>query len=84
MALKGTVIREWYPKFGMRESSDCDVLFDRTCEEKVKGIMAGLGYEVSSYGYGHHDVYLKRPVTNMQIHVELFGVGFEKGTRTLS
>ena len=78
MALKGTIIRDWYPKFGMRESSDCDILFDRKYEEKVRDIMLELGYTVDSYGTGHHDVYLKKPVTNMQMHVELFGVGYGK------
>lgn len=78
MALKGTIIRDWYPEFGMRESADCDVLFDKTYEEKVRDIMGELGYTMITYGGGHHDVYFKKPVTNMQMHVALFGVGFEK------
>ena len=78
MALKGTIIRNWYPQWGMRESADCDILFDKTYEEKVKDIMLDLGYSVESFGGGHHDVYFKKPVTNMQMHVELFGVGFEQ------
>lgn len=78
MALKGTILRDWYPKFGMRESADCDILFDNTREEDVKNIMLNLGYTVESYGKGHHDVYLKKPITNMQMHVELFGIGFDK------
>nr|MBQ4458050.1 nucleotidyltransferase family protein [Clostridia bacterium] len=78
MALKGTIIRDWYPKFGMRESADCDILFDKTREEDVKAIMVDLGYTIESYGKGHHDVYLREPVTNMQMHVELFGTGFDK------
>ena len=59
MAIKGTIIRDWYPKLGMRESADCDMLFDREYEEKVREIMIGLGYTVESYGGGHHDVYFK-------------------------
>lgn len=78
MPLKGTVLRDWYPSFGMRESADCDILFDKTREEEVKEIMLGLGYDLISYGKGHHDVYMKPPVTNMQMHVALFGTGFEK------
>ena len=78
MALKGTILRNWYPAFGMRESADCDILFDRTYEEQVRDIMQDLGYSVESYGRGHHDVYFKKPVTNMQMHVELFGTGFEE------
>ena len=32
IALKGTIIREWYPRFAMRESADCDILFDKVRE----------------------------------------------------
>ena len=78
MALKGTILHDWYPKFGMRESADCDILIDKTHEETVREIMMSLGYTVESYGDGHHDVYFKKPVTNMQMHVELFGTGFDK------
>lgn len=76
VTLKGSLIKDWYPEFGMRESADCDILFDRSCREQVRDIMTRLGYTVDSYGGGHHDVYLKPPVTNMQMHVELFGKGF--------
>ena len=75
--LKGSVLRELYPQFGMRESADCDILFDREREEDVRDIMIELGYSVESYGKGHHDVYYKKPLTNMQMHVALFGAGFE-------
>ena len=75
--LKGSVIKDWYPQFGMRESADCDILFDKDFEEQVRDIMLGLGYTVESYGAGHHDVYFKEPVTNMQMHVDLFGQGYE-------
>ncbi len=75
--LKGSVIKDWYPQFGMRESADCDILFDKGFEEQVRDIMLGLGYTVESYGAGHHDVYFKEPVTNMQMHVDLFGEGYE-------
>ncbi|MBP5596413.1 MAG: nucleotidyltransferase family protein [Pseudobutyrivibrio sp.] len=77
MSLKGSIIRDWYPKFAMRESADCDILFDKNFEETVKQIMIRLGYSVESYGNGHHDVYYKKPLTNMQMHVALFGPGFE-------
>lgn len=63
MALKGSVLKDWYPKFGMRECADCDVLFDRTREEDVKQIMLGLDYTVEEYGRGHHNIYYKKPIT---------------------
>ena len=78
MALKGSVIKDWYPVFAMRESSDCDILFDKDHESEVRDIMVGLGYTVEDYGRGHHDVYYKKPLTNMQMHISLFGVGYEQ------
>lgn len=72
MPLKGSVLKDWYPQFGMRESADCDILFDSSRAADVKGIMEELGYSCESYGGGHHDVYHKKPLTNMQMHVELF------------
>ncbi len=76
MPLKGSVLKDWYPQFGMRESSDCDILFDSSRSSDVKSIMEWLGYSCESYGGGHHDVYHKKPLTNMQMHVELFGPGY--------
>lgn len=76
MPLKGSVLKDWYPQFGMRESADIDLLFDPQREADVKAIMIAQGYEVQSYGDGHHDVYFKKPLTNMQMHVALFGPGY--------
>ena len=78
MTLKGSVIKDWYPEFGMRESADCDILFDSDYQESVRDIMTSLGFTVEDYGRGHHDVYFKKPVTNMQMHISLFGVGYEQ------
>lgn len=76
LPLKGAIIKDWYPEFGMRESADCDILFDKRYEDRVRDIMLDLGYTVERYGGGHHDVYFKQPVTNMQMHVDLFGNGY--------
>ncbi|MBR2732131.1 MAG: nucleotidyltransferase family protein [Clostridia bacterium] len=76
LPLKGAVLKDWYPKFGMRESADVDILFDPARAADVREIMIGLGYTVQSFGHGHHDVYYKAPLTNMQMHVALFGPGY--------
>lgn len=78
MPLKGAVLKDWYPQFGMRESADVDVLFDREKATAVKALLVDMGYEVKSFGHGHHDVYYKKPLTNLQMHVELFGPGYDK------
>ncbi|MBR4726946.1 MAG: nucleotidyltransferase family protein, partial [Clostridia bacterium] len=76
MPLKGSVLKDWYPQFGMRESADVDLLVDPEKEAQVRAIMTAQGYETQSYGDGHHDVYFKKPLTNMQMHVALFGPGY--------
>ena len=78
MPLKGAILKDWYPKFGMREMTDCDVLIDASREEDVRDIMVSLGFTVESYGIGHHDVYYKLPVSNFEIHLHLFGPGYEQ------
>ena len=38
MPLKGSVLKDWYPKFGMREMADNDILFDASKRQKVKAL----------------------------------------------
>lgn len=73
MALKGALLKDWYPRFGMRESADVDVLIDNACEERVREIMISLGFTVESYGDGHTDNYHKKPLANFEMHVDLIG-----------
>jgi len=73
MPLKGSVLKDYYPQFGMRQMSDIDILFDRNHAEEVKTIMENAGYEIMEFGVGHHDIYYKKPVCNIEMHWELFG-----------
>ena len=73
MSLKGTVLKTWYPRFGMREMVDCDVLLDAERQADVKDIMVSLGFAVRMYGRGHHDIYYKKPLSNFELHMLLFG-----------
>lgn len=71
--LKGAILKNYYPKFGMREMADYDILVaaDRTGD--VKDIMVSLGFTVERYDTdSNHDVYFKQPVTNFEIHRALF------------
>lgn len=72
MPLKGCIIKTWYPKFGMREMADNDILFDVCAREQVKKIFAQHGYSVNCYGTGNQDVYIKPPVYNFEMHTQLF------------
>ncbi len=73
MPMKGIILAELYPGLGLRQMSDNDILFDPAYREVIRGIMVSLGYEVDEYGIGCHDVYLKPPVYNFEMHIALFG-----------
>ena len=78
LPLKGAVLKEYYPKPGMREFSDYDILFDKTKVEKVKEIMHSLGFEMQHDDFGHDIAFYKQPVLNFEMHTHLFGVGHEQ------
>lgn len=73
MPLKGSILKELYPENGMREMADNDVLYDSTKQSEVKRIMLSMGYSAESVGKTHHDVYMKPPVLNFELHTLLFG-----------
>lgn len=68
MALKGVVLKEYYPQFGMREMSDNDILFDAARADEVRSIMESLGFETMHFGTGHQDDYQKPPVSHFEMH----------------
>ena len=72
MPLKGAVLKDLYPKYGMREFSDHDILFDPSRAEDVKTIMESLGFTCERFGSGIHDVYFRRPMLNFEMHRRLF------------
>ena len=72
MPLKGSILKELYPENGMREMSDNDILYDSTKQSEVKEVMLGMGYSAESVGKSHHDVYMKPPVLNFELHTLLF------------
>ena len=73
MPLKGMILKDYYPKPGMREMGDHDILFDADRADDVKAIMEGLGYETSSFGSSNHDCYNKLPFLRFEMHQALFG-----------
>lgn len=74
MPLKGIIIKELYPKIGLREMTDNDILFDSEYRAAVRDVFRERGYSVSSYGKEkNHDAYVKAPVYNYEMHVSLFG-----------
>ncbi len=72
MPLKGAVLKDWYPKLGMRQMSDNDILFDSEYRMKVKNIMLDLGFICKDFNSGNDDAYFKPPVSNFEMHSSLF------------
>lgn len=66
--LKGCIIKDWYPKVGMRQMADNDILVDGMEMSDVRKIMERLEFNTKSFGNGHQDVYEKEPVYNFEIH----------------
>lgn len=71
LPLKGAVLKSLYPSYGMREMSDRDILFDASRAEDVREVMVAQGFTVEEYGHYHHDVYMKPPVSNFELHRQL-------------
>lgn len=72
MPLKGSILKDWYPKPGMREMADNDILFDPSGHEQVREIFQNRGYKTVSFGKLNHDEYEKPPIYNFEMHVSLF------------
>lgn len=72
MPLKGVYIKDCYPAVGLRQMADNDILFDSDYRADVKEIFLSRDYTVEDYNESNHDVYLKEPVYNYEMHVSLF------------
>lgn len=73
MPLKGIILKEMYPAFGMRQMADNDILYDSNFQNPLCIWMKEQGYKVISCGRGNHDVYEKKPVYNYEMHTALYG-----------
>lgn len=72
MPLKGVLLKDYYPAFGVRQMGDNDILFDRTYQKEVYHFMVQNGYESIKFDTYHHDVYQKPPVLSFEMHMTLF------------
>ncbi len=72
MPLKGAVLKDVYPKPGMREFGDYDILFDASREAETCAIMEALGFVGKPSGSHYHKVYRKRPYLIFEMHTALF------------
>lgn len=72
MPLKGSVLKDYYPNVGMRQMSDNDILFDETKRDSVSALMKERGYYLKSGKNDHCDEWVKEPVYNFEMHLNLF------------
>ena len=70
--LKGSVLKDYYPNVGMRQMSDNDILFDETKRDSVNVLMEERGYYLKSGKNDHCDEWVKEPVYNFEMHLNLF------------
>lgn len=73
LPLKGILLKDDYPEFGMREMTDNDILVDSTRMNDIREIMEGLGYTCEFFEQWNHDVYSKPPTLEFEMHHSLFG-----------
>lgn len=77
--LKGIVLKNIYPKKGMRQMADNDIWINPCFQAKIKDYFVAQGYLVESYASGNHDVYVKKPIFNFEMHTSLFGAEYQDG-----
>ena len=72
MPLKGSLLQFDYPKFGMRQMGDNDILCDPEKTEEIYRFMLDSGYSCELHNQGNHDEFIRQPVYNFEIHRSLF------------
>lgn len=64
--LKGVVLQDMYPVFGMRQMADNDILFDKNFANEVEAFMTKRGYKM--HRSDMHDAYTKAPFYCFEMH----------------
>lgn len=73
LPLKGIILKHYYPDPYTREFADNDIWFMKDKDELIKKFFVDRGYEVELYRKSNHDVYLRKPCLNFEMHRALFG-----------
>ena len=72
MQLKGAILKDMYPRIGMRQMSDNDILYDSSFQQQLNEYMKQNGYTYEKAERTYPDVYMKPPVYNYEMHTSLF------------
>ena len=73
MPMKGAILKDLYPVYGMRQMSDRDIFVDADRMDEIREIMENLGYTVEAFHKDYHDCYVKQPVSRFEMHRRLIG-----------
>ncbi len=78
LPMKGVILKDLYPKLGIREMADNDILYDSAHQSDVVEFMKQNGYDAKSVGRSHHDTFYKEPVYNFEMHTMMFAEVVDK------
>ncbi|MBO4666750.1 MAG: nucleotidyltransferase family protein, partial [Bacilli bacterium] len=73
LPLKGIILKDYYIDPYTREFADNDILFDEKKDKLVKDFFVKKDYTVELFKKSNHDVYIKEPFFNFEMHRALFG-----------
>ena len=73
LPLKGIILKDYYFDPYTREFADNDILFDGSKDKLVKDFFTYKDYIVELFRKSNHDVYIKKPFYNFEMHRALFG-----------
>ena len=79
MPMKGVFLKDWYPKLGMRQMSDNDILCDAEKRKNVRAIMEELGFQLKLERL-NVDEFAKPPIYNFEMHESFFQKGVGLGS----
>ena len=71
LPLKGLVLRDYYDDPYTREYADNDILFGSK-DKVIKDFFVKRGYKCEAFRKSNHDVYVKKPFYNFEMHRDLF------------
>lgn len=69
--LKGSILKNIYPRPEIREMSDIDILIDEEDMEKAQALLTSIGYKLHE-SIKHHDIYYKAPYLVLEAHRALY------------
>lgn len=72
LPLKGYIIKDFYPAYGVRQMADIDILFDPIFRKDVKDYFVSKEFEIEEYKKTNHDAYIKENTYAFEMHVSLF------------